>query len=95
MAPLILIFIVVPIAEIYVIVKVGGLIGILPTLALLVADSVLGSWLMRSQGRAVWRRGGRMFGFSVATGRRGDPVARHDYDVDGTAHETEQPRLER
>ena len=49
-------FIVVPIAELYVIFKVGDLIGILPTLAILVADSLLGSMLLRSQGRAVWRR---------------------------------------
>src|SRR3954454_25029712 len=132
MLPLILLFIVVPIAELYVILKVGDLIGILPTLALLVADSMLGTWLMRSQGRAVWqrfqetmqagrvphreifdgalvifggaflitpgfltdivgvflllpptravfrrwliRRGGRMFGFSVAGGRTGPPL---------------------
>src|SRR3954462_4398136 len=53
---LIILFIVVPIAELYVILKVGDLIGILPTVALLVADSLLGAWLMRSQGRVVWRR---------------------------------------
>jgi UPF0716 protein FxsA len=152
---LILLFIVIPIAELYVILKVGDLIGILPTVALLVADSLLGSWLMRSQGRAVWRRfqetmqagrvphrevfdgvlvifggaflitpgfltdiigvllllpptralfrrwlvrrGGRMFGISVATGRRGTPPAtsQQDWDVEGTAHEGDQPRLDR
>lgn len=53
---LLLIFIVVPIAELYVIYLVGDAIGILPTLALLAADSVLGSVLLKSQGRAVWRR---------------------------------------
>jgi UPF0716 protein FxsA len=51
-----LIFIVVPIAELAVLIKVGGLIGLWPTLGLLVADAVLGSWLMRSQGRAAWAR---------------------------------------
>ena len=56
MALLVLLFIVVPIVEIYVIIQVGEAIGVLPTVALLVADSLLGSWLMRSQGRAVWRR---------------------------------------
>jgi UPF0716 protein FxsA len=153
MLPLILVFIVLPIAELYVILKVGDLIGILPTIALLVADSLLGSWLLRSQGRTVWRRfqetmqagriphrevfdgvlvifggaflitpgfitdvfgvllllpptrslirrwlirrGGRMFGISVATGRRGGrPVSQQDFDVEGTAYETDQPRLE-
>src|SRR5689334_423478 len=53
---LILVFIVVPIAELYVIFKVGDSIGWLPTLAFLAADSILGSWLLRSQGRTVWRR---------------------------------------
>lgn len=53
---LILVFIVVPIAEIYVIVKVGEAIGVLPTIALLIVDSVIGSALLRSQGRAAWRR---------------------------------------
>src|SRR5205823_12147267 len=56
MAALIALFVFIPIAELYVILKVGDLIGILPTLALLVADSLFGAWLMRSQGRAVWRR---------------------------------------
>jgi UPF0716 protein FxsA len=53
---LVLLFIVVPIAELYVIIKVGGAIGILPTLAILVADALLGSLLLRHQGRAAWRR---------------------------------------
>jgi UPF0716 protein FxsA len=54
--PLVLLFIVVPIVEIYVIIQVGQAIGPWWTIALLVADSILGSMLMRSQGRAVWRR---------------------------------------
>jgi UPF0716 protein FxsA len=53
---LVLIFIVVPLVELYVIIQVGEAIGVLPTIALLLADSILGSWLMRSQGRAAWRR---------------------------------------
>ncbi|MCP9488623.1 MAG: FxsA family protein [Solirubrobacteraceae bacterium MAG38_C4-C5] len=51
-----LLFIVVPIAELYVIWQVGGLIGILPTVALLLAASIAGGVLLRSQGRAAWRR---------------------------------------
>jgi UPF0716 protein FxsA len=151
MFALILIFVVLPIAELYVIFQVGEAIGALPTLAILVADSLLGAWLMRSQGRAVWqrfqatmqagrlphrevfdgvlvifggaflitpgfitdvigillllpptrslfrrflvRRGGRFLGVSIATGRRRDS-ARRDFDVEGTAVETDQPRLE-
>jgi UPF0716 protein FxsA len=56
MIMLLAIFVFIPIAELYVIYKVGDAIGILWTLALLVGDSILGSMLMRSQGRAVWRR---------------------------------------
>jgi UPF0716 protein FxsA len=53
---LILLFIVVPVAELYVIIKVGELIGVWPTLALLLADALLGSWLLKHQGRNAWRR---------------------------------------
>jgi UPF0716 protein FxsA len=53
---LILLFIVVPIAELYVIIQVGELIGVVPTLALLLADALLGSWLLKHQGRSAWRR---------------------------------------
>jgi UPF0716 protein FxsA len=53
---LVLLFIVVPIAELYVIIKVGELIGVLPTLALLLADALLGSLLLRHHGRGAWRR---------------------------------------
>jgi UPF0716 protein FxsA len=53
---LVLLFIVVPIVELFVIIQVGEAIGVLPTIALLIADSVLGSMLMRSQGRSAWRR---------------------------------------
>lgn len=56
MGLLAVLFIAVPIVEIYVIVRVGELIGVLPTLALLVADALLGSLLLRHQGRGAWRR---------------------------------------
>lgn len=53
---LVLAFVVVPIVELYVILQVGQEIGVLWTIVLLIADSILGSILMRSQGRAAWRR---------------------------------------
>jgi UPF0716 protein FxsA len=53
---LIVLFIVVPIAELYVIIQVGQAIGIWPTLALLVADALLGSFLLKHQGRGAWQR---------------------------------------
>ena len=63
--PLLLLFILLPIVEIYAIIQVGQAIGALWTIALLIADSILGSMLMRSQGRAVWRR----FNATLAEGR--------------------------
>ena len=62
---LLIVFVVVPIAELYVIVQIAGEIGIIPTLLLLVADSVVGTMLMKSQGRAAWRR----FNEATAAGR--------------------------
>src|ERR1044072_5558934 len=56
MAILVVLFIVVPIAELYVIIQVVQLIGIWPTLPLLLADALLGSMLLRHQGRGAWRR---------------------------------------
>ncbi len=53
---LIVLFIVVPIAELAVLIQIGQLIGVWWTIALLIADAVLGSLLARSQGRLAWRR---------------------------------------
>src|SRR3954449_4799532 len=72
-ALLILIFIVVPIAELALLIQVGELIGVWWTIALLIADSILGAMLMRSQGRAAWRR------FNVAL-QSGRPPAREVLD---------------
>jgi UPF0716 protein FxsA len=62
---LVVIFILVPIAELYVIIKVGEAIGLVPTLLLLLADALLGSLLLRYQGRAAWIR----FNRALAEGR--------------------------
>jgi len=70
---LVLLFIVVPIAELAILIQVGQLIGIWWTIALLVADAVLGSMLARAQGRAVWRR----FNEALQSGR---PPARETID---------------
>jgi UPF0716 protein FxsA len=53
---LVALFILVPIAELAVIIQVGQAIGVWWTIAILIADSILGSLLMRSQGRLAWRR---------------------------------------
>jgi UPF0716 protein FxsA len=63
---LIAIFVLVPLAELYVIIKVvGPALGAPLTIALLAADSLAGAWLMKSQGRAVWRR----FNEAIGAGR--------------------------
>ena len=56
MALLVALFIVVPIVELWVIIEIGSLIGVWPTIALLIADALLGSLLLRHQGRGAWRR---------------------------------------
>jgi len=53
---LLALFIVVPLVEIYLLVKVGSLIGPLPTIALVVFTAVLGTLLLRAQGLATLRR---------------------------------------
>ena len=53
---LIVLFTVIPIVEIYIIVKVGQLIGPLPTVITLLAISIAGAWLVRSQGFQLLRR---------------------------------------
>jgi UPF0716 protein FxsA len=62
---LVLLFIAVPLAELYVIIRVGEWIGALPTIGLLMLDSIVGAWLLRAQGRAAWRR----FRAALAEGR--------------------------
>ena len=47
---LLILFIVVPLIEIALFIQVGGAIGLWPTLAIVLATAVLGSWLVRTQG---------------------------------------------
>ncbi len=51
---LVVLFIVVPVMEIYVIVQVGQVLGVLPTVALLLFESALGAWLVKREGRRAW-----------------------------------------
>ena len=53
---LILIFIVVPIVELAVLIQVGQALGVLPTIALLLAVSFVGAWLVKREGIGVWHR---------------------------------------
>jgi len=51
-----LVFLLVPLVEIYFLIKVGGWIGALPTVALVVLTAVLGAALARQQGLATLQR---------------------------------------
>lgn len=74
MLPLLLLaFILVPVAELALIIAMGGEIGWLWTVALLLADAVLGSLLVRWQGRTAWLR----FTAAIQAGR---PPAREVID---------------
>ena len=71
---LLLVFLVVPIVELVVIIKVGTAIGVLYTVGLLLLSSIVGSWLMRREGLGVLRRmqaavaAGRVPGKEMADG---------------------------
>ena len=56
MAVLALLFLVVPLLELFVIIQVGQAIGALNTIAVLVVMSVVGGWLMKREGMATLRR---------------------------------------
>lgn len=62
---ILLLFIALPIAELWLILKVGALIGAGPTILLLLVSSLLGVWLVRRQGAVVWSR----FNQAVTAGR--------------------------
>jgi UPF0716 protein FxsA len=53
---LFLLFLIVPLVEIYLLIKVGGIIGAMPTVFLVVFTAVLGAWLLRLQGFATIAR---------------------------------------
>ena len=50
-----LLFVVVPVLEIYVLIQVGQVIGAWWTILLLIADGILGSWLMKREGTRAWK----------------------------------------
>ncbi|MET9337830.1 FxsA family protein [Nonomuraea sp. NPDC003804] len=52
---LFLAFLVVPVLEIWLLIQVGSVIGGWATVALLIADSLFGAWLVRREGRRAWR----------------------------------------
>ena len=73
-AILAVVFLVVPMAELAVIIAVGSEIGVLNTIGLLIAVSVVGAWLAKREGLGVLRRiqaqlnAGRMPGADLVDG---------------------------
>ena len=55
-ALLAVLFVVVPFAELYVIVQASHVFGVAPTLLTLFAVSVAGAWLVKREGLSVWQR---------------------------------------
>lgn len=55
-AGLALAFLVVPFLELFVILEVGSLLGVVPTVVLLVVVSIVGAWLAKREGVGVIRR---------------------------------------
>jgi UPF0716 protein FxsA len=55
MGTLIIIFILIPLIELSLLLKIGGLIGVFPTLAIVILTGIFGAYLTRSQGFRIWR----------------------------------------
>jgi UPF0716 protein FxsA len=55
-AKLLLLFTILPVVELYLLIRVGSAIGALPTVLLVVFTGFLGAYLARAQGFAVWVR---------------------------------------
>ncbi len=54
--PLLLLFILVPLLEIYFLLKVGNIIGAFPTVLVVVSTAIAGTWLLKQQGLATLMR---------------------------------------
>ena len=53
---LFLLFVLVPVIEIALFIRVGGAIGLFPTLAIVIATAALGTWMLRREGLATLAR---------------------------------------
>jgi UPF0716 protein FxsA len=53
-------FLLIPVIEIYLLIKVGGVLGAIPTIFLVVFTAVLGAFLLRRQGLSTYQRAQRM-----------------------------------
>lgn len=55
-ARLLVVLLVTPIVELALLIQLGGLIGFWPTVALIAATAVVGTYLLRREGAAAWKR---------------------------------------
>ena len=55
-AVLVVLFLVVPFLELFVLLQVGQEIGVVPTVVILIVVSLIGGWLVKREGIGVWRR---------------------------------------
>lgn len=51
-----LVFLIVPFIEIYLLLQIGGIVGVFPTIALVVITAIVGAGLLRQQGLATLQR---------------------------------------
>ena len=61
-------FLLVPLAELFVIIQVGQAVGALNTIGLLILISAVGAWLVKREGMGVWRRFQRQVQSGVVPG---------------------------
>jgi len=66
---LVVLFLLVPLAELYVIIQVGQAFGALTTIGLLIVVSAVGAWLVKREGMSVWRRFQRQVQAGAVPGR--------------------------
>ena len=49
-------FLIIPFVEIYLLLQIGGIVGVFPTILLVVSTAIIGAGLLRQQGLATWQR---------------------------------------
>lgn len=49
-------FLIIPFVEIYLLLQIGGIVGVFPTIALVVLTAIIGAGLLRQQGLVTWQR---------------------------------------
>lgn len=71
LAILVVLFVVLPVTEIFLLVQLGQVIGLLPVLALVIVEALVGSWLIRRRWRTALEAVQGRTGSGVLTGQTG------------------------